>query len=84
MLQLISDSAAGRQTPESADWPEAHDAGLLDAFSRTVVDVAERIGPAVVGIRRRAPEHDPDNPFAPALGVGLGRDHHARRLRADQ
>jgi hypothetical protein len=26
----------------------------------------------VVGIRRRAPEHDPDNPFAPVLGSGSG------------
>jgi S1-C subfamily serine protease len=72
VLQLISNSSAGQPTPESADWSEALDAGLLDAFSRTVVDVAERIGPAVVAIRRRAPEHDPDNPFAPVLGSGSG------------
>jgi S1-C subfamily serine protease len=71
LLQLISD-ASGRPTPPSAAGSEVDDAALLDAFSRTVVDVAERTGPAVVGIRRRGPDHEPDNPFAPVLGSGSG------------
>jgi hypothetical protein len=44
VLQLISDSSPGQQTPEPADWSEVDDAGLLDAFSRTVVDVADGSG----------------------------------------
>src|ERR687892_1906014 len=58
--------------PQSAGVSEVDDAALLDAFSRTVADVAERTGPAVVGIRRRRPDHDPDNPFMPVLGSGSG------------
>jgi S1-C subfamily serine protease len=68
---LISD-ASDQRVPQSPGAPELDDAGLLDAFSRTVVEVAERTGPAVVGIRRRGPDHDPDNPFAPVLGAGSG------------
>ncbi len=70
VLQLISDGAQNEQAPTRA--LESDDAALLDAFSRTVVDVAEHAGPAVVGIRRRTAEHDPDNPFAPVLGAGSG------------
>ena len=51
---------------------EIDDGSLLDVFSRTVVDVAEQSGPAVVGIRRRGRDHDPDHPFAPVLGSGSG------------
>jgi S1-C subfamily serine protease len=71
-LRLISDSSGGQQRVEPAGVPEVVDAALLDAFSRTVIDVAERTGPAVVGIRRRGQEHEPDNPFAPVLGSGSG------------
>ena len=71
LLQLISDRAGNEQTSGPGGVLES-DAALLDAFSRTVVDVAEHTGPAVVGVRRRAPEHDPDNPFAPVLGAGSG------------
>jgi S1-C subfamily serine protease len=72
VLQLISDFAGNEQTSGSTGVLRSDDAALLDAFSRTVVDVVEHAGPAVVGIRRRAPEHDPDNPFAPVLGAGSG------------
>jgi S1-C subfamily serine protease len=72
VLQLISDGSERQPIPESAGLAAADDDALLDAFSRTVVDVAEHTGPAVVGIRRRSPEHDPDNPFAPVLGSGSG------------
>src|ERR687892_1633227 len=58
--------------PQSAGVSEVDDAALLDAFSRTVADVADRTGPAVVGIRRRGPDHEPDNPFMPVLGSGSG------------
>ena len=72
MLRLISDSSEAWQTPYPAGGSEVDDASLLDAFSRTVVDVAEQSGPAVVGIRRRGRDHDPDHPFAPVLGSGSG------------
>ncbi len=72
MLQLISDGSNRQQIPEPAGLTAADDDLLLDVFSRTVVDVAEHTGPAVVGIRRRGREHDPDNPFAPVLGSGSG------------
>ena len=72
MLQLISDHSEGRPPPESAGRSEIDDESLLDAFSRTVVDVAEHSGPAVVGIRRRGRDHDPDHPFAPVPGSGSG------------
>ena len=72
MLHLINDSTEGQSIRESVGGSKLDDAALLDAFSRTVVDVAERTGPAVVGIRRRGPDHDPDNPFAPVLGSGSG------------
>jgi S1-C subfamily serine protease len=72
VLQLISDAARSEQASGPTGVLAGDDAALLDAFSRTVVDVAEHAGPAVVGIRRRAAEHDPDNPFAPVLGAGSG------------
>jgi S1-C subfamily serine protease len=72
LLRLISDNSEGPQIPGSAGVSEVDDAALLDAFSRTVIDVVEHAGPAVVGIRRGGREHDPDNPFAPALGSGSG------------
>jgi S1-C subfamily serine protease len=72
VLQLISDGSEPRPAPEAAGLSAPDDDALLDAFSRTVVDVADHTGPAVVGIRRRGPEHDPDNPFAPVLGSGSG------------
>ena len=71
-MQLISDGPEPQPVPEGAAVSAADDDALLDAFSRTVVDVAEHTGPAVVGIRRRGREHDPDNPFAPVLGSGSG------------
>jgi S1-C subfamily serine protease len=71
LSQLISDGAERAQNSALAAGA-ANDDAALDAFSRTVVDVAEHTGPAVVAVRRRAPEHDPDNPFAPVLGAGSG------------
>ena len=71
MLQLIH-ATSGQPTPPSPVASEVDDGALLDAFSRTVVDVVERTGPAVVGIRRRGADHEPDDPFAPVLGSGSG------------
>jgi hypothetical protein len=61
LLQLISDRAESAQASAPAAGAANDDTALLDAFSRTVVDVADHTGPAVVAVRRRAAEHDPDN-----------------------
>ena len=70
-MRLISDSSESRGTSAPTNVPETDDA-LLDAYSRTIIDVAEHAGPAVVGIRRHGRDHDPDNPSAPVLGSGSG------------
>ena len=54
--------AAGGQ---SAVPPE--DQALLDAYSRAVIDVVDRVGPAVVGLAVHAPT-------APSPGRGGGKD----------
>jgi S1-C subfamily serine protease len=71
LLRLITDNSESQGPAASAGVPEADDA-LLDAYSRTVIDVAEHAGPAVVGIRRHGRERDPGNQFAPVLGSGSG------------
>ena len=68
-MRLINDSSEIQEAFASANLPDSDDA-LLDAYSRTIIDVAEHAGPAVVGIRRHGRDHDPDNPFAPVLGSG--------------
>ena len=52
-------AAAGRPDIQSEDQ------ALLDAYSRAVIDVVDRVGPAVVGLALRAP-----TPGAPAGGRG--------------
>jgi S1-C subfamily serine protease len=52
-LQMTTDESLpqpGRQDADGNSGPQA-DADLLDAYSRAVVDVAARVGPAVVGLR---------------------------------
>ena len=49
-LKWLSDNVMGDSAPLPAS-SLADDAGLLDAYSRAVVDVAERVGPSVVSIR---------------------------------
>ena len=71
MLRLISDSSESERASAPTSVSESDDA-LLDSYSRTIIDVAEHAGPAVVGIRRHGRDHDPDNPFAPVLGSGSG------------
>ena len=68
LLRLISDGSAGQQTPEPAGGSEVDDAGLLDAFSRTVVDVAERIGPAVVAFAGAGASTTPTIRLRPCWG----------------
>jgi S1-C subfamily serine protease len=53
--RLREDSSA----PKSVSSVPAEDQALLDAYSRAVIDVVDRIGPAVVGLAVRAPTLSP-------------------------
>ncbi|MDQ8730673.1 trypsin-like peptidase domain-containing protein [Bradyrhizobium sp. LHD-71] len=55
MLDFTSDtfndnSSDDVSRPQAADMPPSSDAALLDAYSRAVIDVTERVGPAVVRV----------------------------------
>jgi S1-C subfamily serine protease len=49
-LNWLSDNGIGGASPSPSAVP-AEDSELLDAYSRAVVDVVERVGPSVVSIR---------------------------------
>ena len=51
---------------------------LLDAYSRTVVSVVDRVGPAVVRVERLAENGKPGG------GTGIRCGHCRRRAGADQ
>ena len=42
---------------QSSDTTAQSDGALLDAYSRAVIDVVDRIGPAVVGLHLRTGRH---------------------------
>jgi S1-C subfamily serine protease len=46
---IVDDSASSRTTEYTADAPR-NDAALLDAYSNAVIDVTDRVGPAVVRV----------------------------------
>jgi len=52
----LSDAGLGGGQPAVADRPAvpSEDQALLDAYSRAVIDVVDRVGPAVVGLAVRA------------------------------
>jgi S1-C subfamily serine protease len=54
-LMLLNDAGLGGGQPAAADRPAApaDDQALLDAYSRAVIDVVDRVGPAVVGLAVR-------------------------------
>jgi S1-C subfamily serine protease len=60
------------QTPQSAAPPRPDDGALLDAYSRTVIDVAERVGPAVVFIEAVRRVKGRDGAEREAGGTGSG------------
>ena len=49
----LSDAAEGGSGSTATQAPQvpAEDRALLDAYSRAVIDVVDRVGPAVVGLR---------------------------------
>src|SRR5215471_13398480 len=51
--------------------PASDDDRLHDAYSRAVIDVVEKIGPAVIGVRSGRRSADPRGPAAPG-GSGSG------------
>jgi S1-C subfamily serine protease len=74
ILSLIAGGAEGNAAdiPTTASLPAGaaeRDPALLDAYSRAVVDVVRRAGPAVVGVQPG--ERQPDGEFAPH-GYGSG------------
>src|SRR5262245_26188117 len=52
--KIMFDEPLPDQAPDTA---ERNDDALLDAYSRAVIDVVDRIGPAVVGLHLRAGRH---------------------------
>ena len=50
ILRFVARSAA--QNPPSESDASSRDAGLIDAYSRTVTAVVDRVGPSVTHIRR--------------------------------
>jgi hypothetical protein len=69
MLDFTRDSIDDAAPSQTAEPAPADDAGLLDAYSNAVINVTERVGPAVVGSRP-----DPDCPCASAAGWVRNRD----------
>ena len=61
----LNDAGLGGDRPAAADQSAVppEDQALLDAYSRAVIDVVDRVGPAVVGLAVRAP-----SPPSPARG----------------
>jgi S1-C subfamily serine protease len=51
---MLDFSARNLAADEAAERTPAHDGDLLDAYSDTVISVAERVGPAVVRVERGA------------------------------
>ncbi|MFN5719369.1 MAG: trypsin-like peptidase domain-containing protein, partial [Bradyrhizobium sp.] len=50
MLDFTSDTAGDRPSPRTADAALVDDRALLDAYSNAVIDVTDRVGPAVVRV----------------------------------
>jgi S1-C subfamily serine protease len=53
----LNDAFRGAQSVPSPDLPPADDQALLDAYSRAVIDVVDRIGPAVVRLAVHSAVH---------------------------
>ena len=55
IIPLNNDAGLGGGRPAAAAHPvPPEDQALLDAYSRAVIDVVDRVGPAVVGLAVRA------------------------------
>jgi S1-C subfamily serine protease len=68
MLDITPEPAGGRSSPGTTEPAPVNDQALLDAYSRAVVDITERIGPAVVRV-----ETGPKSPGSrERAGLGSG------------
>jgi len=69
MLDFTRDSGDGAPSPTTFEPAAAGDAALLDAYSNAVIDIAERIGPAVVRVETGSKA--PDSRERGGLGSGI-------------
>jgi S1-C subfamily serine protease len=68
MLDITPEPAGGRSSPGTTEPAPVNDQALLDAYSRAVIDITERIGPAVVRV-----ETGPKSPGSrERAGLGSG------------
>src|SRR6202050_1164184 len=67
-MKIIPLSWGGGESARST--AASGDIGLLDAYSRAVIDVVERVGPAVVALSIRGSQGV--SPFTPRSGDGEG------------
>jgi S1-C subfamily serine protease len=58
MLDFTDDTSGDSTASQTGPAPAANDQALLDAYSNAVIDVTERVGPAVVRVETGAKETD--------------------------
>src|SRR5262245_7825824 len=72
-LKLLQGGVFGRSSGPAGPTPDIPkaDAGLLDAYSATVIQAVERASPAVVGIRRRSVKTSGHEAIVDGSGSGV-------------
>src|SRR5438309_11395867 len=71
-LGLLAEPRAGDLTSTGSQVPPAADAELLDAYSRAVINAAEKVGPAVVSVAVRQRVERRGRPARELPGHGSG------------
>jgi S1-C subfamily serine protease len=70
----LTDALRDRRTQAAAEPVPADDQALLDAYSRAVIDVVDRVGPAVVRLAVSSPERRDGTPGGTGSGVIVAPD----------